>query len=79
MPRADVGIDLRASGLRGYREALGGVDAVVNAAGAEDPALGAASTERDAVFIDATATASYAGPRRHVPTGPPSRIVFGNE
>lgn len=59
--RADVRIDLRETGLRGYREALEGADVVVNTAGAEDPELVAAATERGAAFVDATATASYIG------------------
>ncbi|MDA2813234.1 saccharopine dehydrogenase [Nocardiopsis sp. RSe5-2] len=57
--RADVRIDLREDRLHGYREALAGVDVVVNASGAEDPALIAAATGHGAAFVDATATASY--------------------
>ncbi|WP_017559286.1 saccharopine dehydrogenase family protein [Nocardiopsis baichengensis] len=57
--RADVRVDLRESGLGGYREALAGADVVVNAAGAEDPALITAATGQGAAFVDATATSSY--------------------
>ncbi|GAB2486819.1 saccharopine dehydrogenase family protein [Nocardiopsis aegyptia] len=57
--RADRPCDLSESGLRGYRDALDGVDVVVNASGAEDPALVSAATDQGRAFVDATATTDY--------------------
>ncbi|WP_304455047.1 saccharopine dehydrogenase [Nocardiopsis sp. YSL2] len=57
--RADRPCDLSEPGLRGYRDALEGVDVVVNASGAEDPALVSAAAEQGAAFVDATATTHY--------------------
>ncbi|KOX15687.1 saccharopine dehydrogenase [Nocardiopsis sp. NRRL B-16309] len=57
--RADRPCDLAETGLRGYRDALDGVDVVVNASGAEDPALVSAATDRGCAFVDATATTDY--------------------
>ncbi|WP_017623084.1 hypothetical protein [Nocardiopsis chromatogenes] len=75
--RADVRIDLRENGLRGYREALDGVDVVVNAAGAEDPVLIAAATGRGAAFVDATATASYAAEAERLDPAAPVLLSVG--
>jgi hypothetical protein len=47
------------SDLRAYREALAGADVVVNASGAEDPALAVAAAEHRVAFVDITATTSY--------------------
>ncbi|MBG0831892.1 saccharopine dehydrogenase [Planomonospora sp. ID67723] len=55
--RADVTVDLREP--RTLHAALEGVDAVVNAAGAEDPALVETVTGRGVAFVDITATAGY--------------------
>ncbi|WP_236568115.1 MULTISPECIES: saccharopine dehydrogenase [unclassified Nocardiopsis] len=57
--RADRPVDLAEHGLGGYRAALAGADAVVNASGAEDPALAGAAAEHGAAFVDATATTAY--------------------
>ena len=57
--RADRPCDLAEPGLRGYRDALDGMDVVVNASGAEDPALVTAAAEQGAAFVDATATTDY--------------------
>ncbi|MFL1379849.1 MULTISPECIES: NAD-dependent epimerase/dehydratase family protein [unclassified Nocardiopsis] len=55
--RADLPLDLTRHG--DYRDALAGIDAVVNAAGAEDPALAEIAADHGAAFIDPTATAGY--------------------
>ncbi|WP_199432074.1 hypothetical protein [Qaidamihabitans albus] len=57
--RADRVLDLRAGPDAAYRAALDGVDVVVNAAGAEDPRLVAATTEHGVPFVDITASTSY--------------------
>ncbi|MGW5878144.1 saccharopine dehydrogenase [Nocardiopsis terrae] len=57
--RADRTVDLAEPGLAGYLSALRGADAVVNASGAEDPALVRSATDRGAAFVDATATSGY--------------------
>lgn len=57
--RAERVVDLAEPGLLGYREALDGVDAVVNASGAEDPDLVTAATGQGAAFVDPTATPGY--------------------
>lgn len=57
--RADRPCDLTEPGLHGYRDALDGVDVVVNASGAEDPALVSAATDQGRAFVDATATTGY--------------------
>lgn len=57
--RADRVVDLAEPGLAGYLEALRGVDAVVNASGAEDPALVSAATDQGAAFVEPTATPGY--------------------
>ncbi|MFS1301065.1 NAD-dependent epimerase/dehydratase family protein [Streptosporangium longisporum] len=55
--RADVRVDLTVPAS--VRAALTGIDVVVNAAGAEDPALAALVTEHGAAFVDVTATTAY--------------------
>ncbi|GAA1465621.1 saccharopine dehydrogenase [Nocardiopsis exhalans] len=57
--RAERVVDLAEPGLLGYQEALNGVDAVVNASGAEDPDLVTAATGQGAAFVDPTATPGY--------------------
>ncbi|RKS08820.1 hypothetical protein DFP74_4542 [Nocardiopsis sp. Huas11] len=57
--RADRPCDVAEPGLRGYIDALDGVDVVVNASGAEDPALVRAAADQGAAFVDATATTDY--------------------
>ncbi|WP_017580193.1 saccharopine dehydrogenase family protein [Nocardiopsis valliformis] len=57
--RAERVVDLAEPGLLGYQEALKGVDAVVNASGAEDPDLVTAATGQGAAFVDPTATPGY--------------------
>lgn len=55
--RADLPLDLTRHD--DYRDALEGIDVVVNAAGAEDPALAAIAADHGAAFVDPTATAGY--------------------
>ncbi|MFF1671299.1 NAD-dependent epimerase/dehydratase family protein [Nocardiopsis flavescens] len=55
--RADLALDL--ARREDYRRALEGVDVVVNAAGAEDPALAALAAEHGAAFVDPTASSGY--------------------
>lgn len=57
--RADRVVDLRAPGLEAYKEALAGVDAVVNAAGAEDPHVVRETAAAGIPFVDVTATTGY--------------------
>ncbi|WP_017597584.1 saccharopine dehydrogenase family protein [Nocardiopsis lucentensis] len=57
--RADRVVDAGSPGTGGFREALEDVNVVVNASGAEDPALVAIAAERGAAFVDATATHTY--------------------
>lgn len=54
--RADRVVDLRRGDLT---RALGGIDVVVNAAGAEQPRLVAQATDVGAAFVDMTATTGY--------------------
>jgi saccharopine dehydrogenase-like NADP-dependent oxidoreductase len=44
---------------RAYRDAVADVNVVINASGAEDPALAVAATEQHAAFVDITATMDY--------------------
>ncbi|HEY9312867.1 NAD(P)H-binding protein [Williamsia sp.] len=53
----DVVVDLGASGGAAYREAIDGMDVVVNASGIEDPAL--AKEAGTARFVDISATPRY--------------------
>ncbi|MDT0330277.1 saccharopine dehydrogenase [Nocardiopsis lambiniae] len=55
--RADRPVDLTRPD--DYRAALEGIDVVVNASGAEDPALVEIAADRGAAFVDATATTGY--------------------
>jgi saccharopine dehydrogenase-like NADP-dependent oxidoreductase len=57
--RADRAVDLREPGLCGYRDALDGVDVVVNAAGVEDPTVVALAAAAGVAFVDITATTGY--------------------
>ncbi|MEJ3657482.1 NAD-dependent epimerase/dehydratase family protein [Actinomycetes bacterium KLBMP 9759] len=67
--RADRAVDLREPGLRGYREALDGIDVVVNAAGVESIDVVAATGP--AAFVDITATTGYVhAVERLAPAGP---------
>ncbi|WP_232662670.1 NAD-dependent epimerase/dehydratase family protein [Pseudonocardia sp. TRM90224] len=67
--RADRAVDLREPGLRSYREALAGIDVVVNAAGVESIDVVAATGP--AAFVDITATTAYVhAVERLAPTGP---------
>jgi saccharopine dehydrogenase-like NADP-dependent oxidoreductase len=55
--RADRVLDV--GDERAYQEAVADVDVVVNASGAENPALAGAATERHVAFVDITATMGY--------------------
>lgn len=55
--RADLVVDL--TDPASYRAALPGMDVVVNAAGAEDPALAEVATAHGSAFVDITATSEY--------------------
>ncbi|MGC0422747.1 hypothetical protein [Embleya sp. AB8] len=57
--RADRVVDLGDGAGGTYLDALAGVDVVVNAAGAEDPALAEAACSRGTAFVDVTATTPY--------------------
>lgn len=58
--KADRVLDLQAGSDPAYLQAIDGVDVVINASGAEDPALAVSATDRGVAFVDITATTSYA-------------------
>jgi saccharopine dehydrogenase-like NADP-dependent oxidoreductase len=69
--RADRVLDVRAGVDDAYRRALGDVDVVVNASGAEDPNLVLAATDRGVAFVDIAATTQYvAALERLTPSAP---------
>ncbi|MEU2031938.1 hypothetical protein [Nocardia amamiensis] len=72
--RADVGIDLSEPGLRSYREALDGIDVVVNTSGSEDPRLAQQAAERGSAFVDVTASTEYVALLER--TVPPSPVIL---
>ncbi|MEV0250721.1 hypothetical protein AB0H76_29285 [Nocardia sp. NPDC050712] len=57
--RADRVVDLGEAELASYRDALAGIEVVVNASGAEDPRLAALAGAVGAAFVDVTASAEY--------------------
>ncbi|WP_454196746.1 hypothetical protein [Nocardia sp. Marseille-Q1738] len=69
--RADVRIDLGEPGLRSYREALDGIDVVVNTSGSEDPRLAQQAAEHGSAFVDVTASTEYVALlEQSTPAGP---------
>ncbi|WP_354637373.1 saccharopine dehydrogenase NADP-binding domain-containing protein [Kitasatospora camelliae] len=78
--RADRVLDLRAvrAGDDGaYRAALAEVDLVLNASGAEDPALVAMAADTGAAFVDITAGTSYVATLEHLQPAAPVLLSVG--
>lgn len=75
--RADVGIDLGDPGLRSYREALDGIDVVVNTSGSEDPRLAQQAAEHGSAFVDVTASTGYVALLEQQPPAGPVILSVG--
>ncbi|MBF4999559.1 saccharopine dehydrogenase [Nocardia sp. BSTN01] len=75
--RADTPVDLGDPLLTGYRAALAGTDVVVNASGAENPALAAVAGAARCAFVDITATSAYIEALRRLPTAAPILVDVG--